>query len=227
MKKALITGVLLLGTLWRASAALYYQGNPGIDTTGGTAVGAVSSPTILDGNPVGTWNTRELSGLGSTLTSLTVTLNVSGGINSGLYAYLVHDGVNTVLLNRPGVSGSTPLGDLSSGFITTYTTLDADNTVNPLAPAGSFDNSSPTTSLTTTFGSTSLNGSWTLYFADVVNGGGNATLNGWSLNITAVPEPVTLALAAFAAMLLAFTVLKWVWRARNKASAIGWLNGQV
>jgi hypothetical protein len=211
MKKTLLTGLLLLGTLWPASATLYYQGDPGIDTTGGTAVGTVTSPTILDGNPVGVWNTMNLSGLGSTLTSLTVTLNVSGGINSGLYAYLVHDGVIAVLLNRPGVSGSTPLGDLSSGFITTFTTIDADSGVSPFASASSFTGSGPTTSLTTTFGSTSLNGDWTLYFADVVNGGGNATLTGWSLNLTAVPEPVTLALGSFTAMLLALAGLKWAW----------------
>jgi hypothetical protein len=211
MKKTLITGLLLLGTLWRASAALYYQGNPGIDTTGGTAVGTVSSPTILDGNPVGTWNTMELSGLGGTLTSLTVTLNVSGGVNSGLYAYLVHDGVNAVLLNRPGVSGATPLGDLGSGFITSYTTIDANSGVSPFASASSITGSGPTTSLVSTFGSASLNGSWTLFLADMVNGGGNATLNGWSLDITPVPEPVTLALGSFAAMWLTLAGLKWAW----------------
>ena len=33
--------------------------------------------------------------------------------------------------------------------------------------------------------------------ADEVAGGGQATLTGWSLNITAVPEPVNMAMAIF------------------------------
>ena len=188
-----------MGALWTTSASLYYQGT-GVGS--GTSMGSVANPTILDGNPVGTWNTMSLSGLGTGLSGLTVTLNVSGGVNSGLYAYLVHDGVLAVLLNRPGVSAGTPLGNLSSGFNTSYTTLDANNTVSPLAAAAAFTGSGPATSLATTFGSTSLNGDWTLFFADVVNGGGNATLTGWSLDITAVPEPVNVALAAFGTLLL-------------------------
>ena len=212
MKKTLLTGVLLLGTLWPASATLYYQGT-GIDTTDGTAIGTVTSPTILDGNPVGGWNTMNVTGLSGTLTSLTVTLSVSGGINSGLYAYLMHDGVVAVLLNRPGVSTTDSLGNLGSGFTTSYTTIDANSAVSPLASAGSFTGGGSLTTLASTFGGTTLTGDWTLYFADVVHGGGNATLNGWSLN-AAVPEPVTLALVTFAAMLLALTALKWMWRTK-------------
>ena len=40
-------------------------------------------------------------------------------------------------------------------------------------------------------------GTWTLFFADDASGGGTSTLNSWSLGITAVPEPVNVALAFF------------------------------
>ena len=38
------------------------------------------------------------------------------------------------------------------------------------------------------------NGTWTLFFADLTRGGGQAYLDSWTLNLTVVPEPVTLAL---------------------------------
>jgi hypothetical protein len=224
MKKIILTTLLLLGTLWPASATLFVQTDDTLGSvtgfSGGTASGVGTfNQTIVDGNPAaGILNTMSLAGLSGTLSSLTVTLNVSGGFNSGLYASLVHDGVIAVLLNRPGVNAGNPLGDLVSGFSTGYTTIDANSAVSPLASAGSFTGTA-NTSLTTTFGgSTSLNGNWSLYFADVVNGGGNATLHGWSLDIgtgiTPVPEPVTLALVTFVAMLLALTALKWAWRTK-------------
>jgi len=214
MKKQLMTGLALLAAVWTASATLYYQGTPGIDTTGGTSMGAVGSTTILDGNPVGTWNTMTLSGLGPVLTGLTVTVNVTGGVNSDLYAYLSHNGEIAVLLNRMGVSPTTPFGDTGSGFIASYTALDANNTVSPFAGAASFTGAGPTTDLTTTFGSVDLNGTWTLFFADVATGGGNATLNGWSLNLTAVPEPVNVALGVFAAMLVVLAGVR-AWRTKG------------
>ena len=52
------------------------------------------------------------------------------------------------------------------------------------------------------YGGKDPNGVWTLFFADVSAGGGPATLNGWSLDITAVPEPVNVALAGFAGVML-------------------------
>jgi hypothetical protein len=44
-------------------------------------------------------------------------------------------------------------------------------------------------------------GPWTLYFADLSSGGGTSTLNSWSLNIEAVPEPVNVALGIFGVLL--------------------------
>jgi hypothetical protein len=58
-----------------------------------------------------------------------------------------------------------------------------------------------------------------LYFADEVAGGGQAILNGWSLNITAVPEPANLALGLFVAMLLALKGVRWAWQPRSLLNA--------
>jgi len=63
-----------------------------------------------------------------------------------------------------------------------------------------------------TFNNSSANGQWTLFFADLTKGGGQAQLNGWSLDITPVPEPVDLALGLFAAMLLGYAGVNQFWR---------------
>jgi len=64
-----------------------------------------------------------------------------------------------------------------------------------------------------TFNSSVANGKWELFFSDMMKGGGTSTLNSWSLNITVVPEPVTLALWMFAVMLLALAGVRHFWRA--------------
>jgi hypothetical protein len=62
-------------------------------------------------------------------------------------------------------------------------------------------------------GLSSANGNWTLFFADLSGGDGAnvTTLNGWTLDITAVPEPVNVALGVFAALLLAWGGLRRAW----------------
>jgi hypothetical protein len=61
------------------------------------------------------------------------------------------------------------------------------------------------------------NGAWTLYFSDTLAGGGNATLNGWSLDISAVPEPVNVALAIFTGALVVIGSLR-SYRSSKKAT---------
>jgi len=236
MKKQILFGVLLLAALATAKATLFYEGTPGngVVTTGITSTGVGTfNPTITDGSTVGTWNQISVSGLGSSLTDIRVTLNVSGGNNSDLYAYLSYGGQSVVLLNRIGVSGSTPFGNTGSSLNVTldstsgniHNTAGSGNissgsysadgqTISPLSSAGSFSSSGGSITLDAVFGTGSVdpNGTWTLFLADVVSGGGNETLNGWSLDITAVPEPVRLSLGVFAAMLLALAGLKWTWR---------------
>jgi len=54
-------------------------------------------------------------------------------------------------------------------------------------------------------------GTWTLFFADLTRGGGQSYLDSWTLNLTVVPEPVTLALGLFVAMLIALAGIKRMW----------------
>ena len=144
------------------------------------------------------------AGLGSSLSSLTVTLNISGGMNNGLYAYLVGPGpagsTTVILMNQPGYAvdgfgatgagmnitlsdaGSSSIQDVTSGSVLSGT-YQADGSLS------GFNGGDP-------------NGTWTLYFSDTIAGGGNATLNGWSLDITAVPEPVNVALGMFGVVLV-------------------------
>jgi hypothetical protein len=200
---------LLVATL-SAQATLYYQGS-GVGS--GTDLGAVVNGTITDGNLIGTVNQMSLSGLGSELTGLSVTLNLSGGYNGDLYGYLTYNGTMVVLLNRIGVSSSNPYGNNTSGMTVTFSdasgggdihlqtgtlgsSYQADRrTVSPLGLPATFD-ASPTGSTLGAFNSVNPNGTWTLFLADVAGGGGNATLVGWGVDITAVPEPTTWALLA-------------------------------
>jgi hypothetical protein len=55
--------------------------------------------------------------------------------------------------------------------------------------------------VTTTFAGQNPNNTWTLFFADT-SPGGVTTLDSWNLAIEAVPEPVTMALPIFGALVL-------------------------
>jgi hypothetical protein len=60
-----------------------------------------------------------------------------------------------------------------------------------------------------TFGGMTANGDWTLFFADVSGGGGNSTVVSWSLDIiTAVPEPINVALGVFGGLFLVGTLCR-------------------
>ncbi len=80
--------------------------------------------------------------------------------------------------------------------------------MNPLSAPTSYNASGGSDTFNSKFGGDDPSGTWTLFFADV-SSGGNATLDSWSLGITAVPEPVNVALGifggVFAAVILART----------------------
>ena len=200
MKKQLFSGLILIGALATAQADLYIQTDgvvSGSGFTGGTQSGVGTfNQTIVDANPAGMWNSISVSGLGNSLSSISVTLSVSDGNNSGLYAYLTYNDTLAVLLNRPGVTSTTPFGDTSAGLTQTLFGTALYSGVSPLSSYTSFTTPGISTSLSdnSLYGGMDPNGTWTLFFADVFGGGGNATLNGWSLDITAVPEPDNVAL---------------------------------
>jgi subtilisin-like proprotein convertase family protein len=181
--------------------------------------GALSGGIIPDGDPSGRVNTYTFSDIYDyNITDVVVTLNVSGGYNGNLYAYLTHGSGTAVLLNRVGVGASDPLGASGSGLTTlilastaldnihtslgngtTGTFAPDGRTIDPLSAAAAFDSASTAANFSA-FNGTSPNGTWTLFFSDVVGGGGTPNLTSWSLDITAVPEPANVALGIFAGL---------------------------
>jgi subtilisin-like proprotein convertase family protein len=205
----LLAGTVLL--VWLSSlpatAAVFYS----TTFSGPFANGGV----VPDANINGWQDTHTIGAFeaGQTILDLNVTLQLSGGFNGDLYAYLSHDGVNVVLLNRIGATAGNPLGYLTSGM---NVTLDdsglvdihvyggAPNVNGVFQPDGR--NVDPNAALDTSprgpglvsFNGMNPNGDWTLYFADL-SGGGETTVNSWGLDFTATPEPVSIALAIFLA----------------------------
>jgi subtilisin-like proprotein convertase family protein len=161
---------------------------------------------IPEGSPVGVTITGSVSGIpaGMTVGALTVGVDISGGYNGGLFAYLVApNGTTVMLMNQPGVgvngfgasgaglnitlsdAGGTSIQDVTSGSVLSGT----------YSAAGSLSG----------FNGSAADGTWTLFFADLTSGGGSPDLLSWSLGITAVPEPVSLALV----VLLGLLALHW------------------
>ena len=215
MKKQFIAGLALLGALPVLQASIFYQGTA---VSRGTDLGAVANATIVDGNPASiTVNSMTLSGVDVSLANITVSLNISGGMNNGLYGYLIApNGATVTLLNQPGyaVNG---FGATGAGMNLTLSDAGGANIQNETSGSilsGTF----VAYGSLATFNGANPNGIWSLYFSDTVAGGGDATLNGWSLDITAVPEPVNVALGVFCG-LVAITVAGRKFLARRPADA--------
>ena len=179
-----------------------------------------SACIIPDGSPAGVYSQITISGVNDSLSDIAVSLNVSGGYNGDLYAYLSYNGALALLLNRVGVSSGNPFGSSDSGFDITLVSSGCGNVhaasagggvlsgryvadgqnMDPLSVESDFKANGGSTTLDGTFQNMNPNGTWTLFFADVSAGGGTATLNGWSLDVTAVPEPLNAALGIFAGL---------------------------
>lgn len=170
---------------------------------------------IPDNNSVGVSDTETVSSSIFQITSLQVTLNLTGNptaYNGDFYAYLSHGATGfCVLLNREGRTATSTFGYADSGINVTFADSaangDIHNYQSVLNPNGgaltgtwqpdgrSVDpaNSLDTTARTTTLGSFNgldANGGWTLYVADV-SAGQTGTFSNWSLQVTGVPEPST------------------------------------
>ena len=203
----LATGILLLTTLG-ASAALQLF-TDGRTIAPDSPIGLVSYGNYTDAN------------VGDHVMGTTVGLNLSGGYNGNLYAYLVApNGTMVVLLNEPGVSVNA-FGASGAGLNITLTSA--------FTSQGNIQNVTSSDVLTGAYNAAGnladfgigtapgglINGTWTLYFSDQTSGGGTTTLNSWSLDFSPVPEPVNVTLRVFGALLLAMTT------ARCWASKIG------
>jgi subtilisin-like proprotein convertase family protein len=163
------------------------------------------------------------------LSDLKVTLNLSGGYNGDLYAYLVAPGGGfSVLLNRVGIGYSAnPFGYSDAGFNVTLSDAAANGSIHtyqsvlttggaaltgtwqpdglnldPRSSASAFQSAGQTAMLTSLTGG-SANGTWTLFLADL-SAGSQATLVSWGLDLTLVPEPQALSFAALAILAAAW-----------------------
>jgi subtilisin-like proprotein convertase family protein len=183
---------------------------------------------ITDGSSVGITSVATVSGGGSIASfgdNVSVTLNLGGGNIGDLVGYLSFNGMTVQLLNRPGTGGDPlALGYTGNGSFTfNPVTLSDGNSTSvdsygggSVSSAVSYNPSAGSSGFQAFNGQSSVNGNWTLFFADLSGGDGAniTTLNGWSLDITAVPEPVNVALGVFCAMVLTLGGLRRACRAR-------------
>ena len=233
----LILGSVVMLTL-ATHAAMY---------TGGAFA---NSGYIPDGSAVGSSATVNASGLDRYTTDVTVTLNIAGGYNGDLYAYLSHGGVLVPLLTRVGTTSSDAFGYGTAGMTVnladSYTDIHTvqSPTLNGFySPDGRALN--PATSLPTTYpggggdsrmtfgayheNGVNPNGTWTLFLADMSSGAQSQVVS-WSLDIgsSAVPEPANVALGIFAGVFLVVSFARSQW-ARNRVQRcrvtfVQWVN---
>ena len=205
MRTTLKILILLLAAPW--AQATLTQVDTGGSIAAGSPVGAVFTATLggytdgLNANP--------------TVSQLSVNLNITGGYNGNLYAYLIApNGTLVVLMNQPGVAVN-GFGAYGSGMnITLQDGLTGNGSIQSVTSGGILSgsyNAAGGSSALSAFDGSQVNGVWTLYLADLASGSGNPSLS-WSIGLTPVPEPVDLALGLFAAMLLELAGLKWICR---------------
>jgi hypothetical protein len=131
------------------------------------------------------------------------------------------------LLNRVGLSAGNPVGYSDAGFNLTLDGQAANNihnyqagsytiqggqltgtwaadgrNIDPQSSGSVFDATSPTLGLNIYDGvdGAGVDGTWTLFVADLAAGGGTPTIDQTVLTINTVPEPASLALAAAGAV---------------------------
>ena len=176
---------------------------------------------IPDNNINGYQNSLTTTGIPGPIASVTLTLNITGGFNGDLYVALDHNNTSAVLLNRVGLSAANSVGYPNSGvnvtlddsapndlhsYQTVSYTLNGTGQltgqwqpdgrlISPLS-SGTAIAGAPRGNMLGVFDRMNANGTWTLFVADV-SPGGVSTLASWSLAITAVPEPNSVALVAF------------------------------
>lgn len=218
MKKAFLFGLTLASTL--GAQAVIYSTN--------WNSGFVNGTTILDNNPSGWTDSRTVSTMpAGTLTAVAVNLELSSGWSGDLYAYLVHSAGFAVLLDRVGTPGQTfgyGTSDLNVTLVDNGTAFGATlGNIHNFGGAGAAsgqwnsDNSATTSGSGSlgSFLSTSPNGMWSLFIADL-SGGGVTTVQSWGLqlDIVAVPEVESWVAAALAGAFGAFWVNRQIWGRR-------------
>ena len=178
-----------------------------------TASETVNLP-ISDSSPVGLVSSLDIATPIEVLTDMRVSLNISGGFNGDLHAYLVHDTGHAILLNRVGKTLANPSGYSDAGLNVTFDdnatngdihqyrlTLFGDpNTplAGPLTNAWAPDgrdtdpalvlDTDPRPATLAAFTGLNPNGRWTLFIADV-DALYSGTLVSWGLAIMGTNAP--------------------------------------
>jgi subtilisin-like proprotein convertase family protein len=211
MKKAmLVRAIAVLAVAHSAQADFVATYNTGFQNDG----------LIPDGSLAGWSDTRAVSTTPGQISDVSVTLNLSGGWNGDLYAYLVHDTGFAVLLNRVGRSSGSSVGYGDAGMSVVLNDAGANGNIHwyggggapsggyapdgrnisPLSSGALFSSTSPT-ALLSSFGGLNVNGNWTLFIADV-SVGDQTAVTSWGLEIAAVPEPASLIEGSVAVLFL-------------------------
>ena len=182
-------------------------------------LGQLVNTVIPDNDDSGLASVIAFSGGGQAVTSVEVTLTTSNGWNGDMYAYLEHNGVISVLLNRPGRTTADPAGAASSGMQLRFAdSAPADihtaisGTYGAIAtgiyqPDGRDEDpavvtdTSPRSLYLAGFTGQNADGDWTLFVADLA-GGEVAMLDNWSLTVTVVPEPGAALLGSLGVLIL-------------------------
>ena len=198
MNRTFWAGLLSLALSFSASAALYtYNFESGFQNGG----------IVPDGSADGWTDTRTISVIDTVMEDVNISFTLSGGANGDLRAYLSHGGVLVPLLNRVG-TGSGDTVQQNFGFSTAgFSNVRLDDagsggSIHDVAVPGSATTISytPDGGSLSAFNGQNPSGTWTLFFADMANEGGTgpSVMGNWSLEITAVPESVNVALGGFA-----------------------------
>ncbi len=206
--KKILSLVAVMFTAGRVAATVV----PGTISTNWTG-----SQLIPDNNASGvafTFNVAAGSPL--VVTNVTVDLQIAGGWNGDLYAYLTHGSGFSVLLNRIGstsanAGGSGVFGmnvEFSDSYLTDIHTALNNPLMGNFAPDGRFVNpfgaldTDPRNALLGGFNGLDPNGTWTLFFADV-SPLAASTIQSWSVTLgTTVPEPNSAAILLLGAVTL-------------------------
>ena len=198
---AAMTAGLVLGGILTAQAGVTVTDISGSTRVfSGTATGS-GSQVIPDNTPAGAGYSFTFTDPAAwNITGVSVTLNLTGGYNNDIYAYLSHGSTLVTLVNQ--ITGTAGNG---SGFNNVILTEGAGSTIQGASgsPGVAFTGTYTADQNLASFNGANPNGSWTIFFADL-GAGDTSTLTGFSVGITVVPEPVNVALVVFAGLAVAF-----------------------